>query len=73
MVDIENQNIWQSELTVNAVLMHEWEASLQQYLKDMSAICKSTGTSYGYVNSADQVPDEMRKLFMQAKQYAKRH
>ena len=73
LVDIENNNSWQNELTTNAALKREWGEMLRTYLSNIAAICKSTGTSYGYVDSAEQVPDEIRKLFIQAKRYAKRH
>lgn len=71
--DIESTNKVSKTLVTNKQLQKEW---LQDYAitKDtLKKLCKATGTAFGNTEDPTTLPDEIRKMFMQAKKYAKQH
>lgn len=72
LIDVETGVRFSAELAINTDLQDEWKAMLGEYQKNLRLVCKSSGVPYGFVDDIDTLPEELRKLFMQSRQYAGR-
>ncbi len=72
IIDIESkQNV--DVGVISQVLQKEWDTELIKLSETRKKVCKSTGVAYGETQNTDQLLVELRKMFIQAKNYAKRH
>jgi len=59
--------------SMSKLLHSEWETEISKLSDTRRRVCKSTGVAYGETYETDQLLPEMRKMFIQARNYAKRH
>ena len=72
-VDIETGQKMPPELLQDPKLKKEWHDSQWAWRKLMEQACKSSGTAYGYIQKADDVPEVLHQMFILSRKYAKRH
>jgi uncharacterized protein (DUF58 family) len=68
VIDVENGQRVSNEIALNKTLQKEWLSAFNAALQVRKKICAATGIPYGTL-----LPEELRKMFIQAKHYAKRH
>ncbi len=73
VVDIETAAPINSDLSLSSKLREEWFSYLEEQGKLHAHACRSTGTARGELQTAEQLPEELRMMFTQARRYAKRH
>lgn len=70
--DVETLAPIETDIAVDAVLRKEWMEQRDAGLTAHQQICRATGTAYGMIDTVDNLPSELRKMFLQARRYAKR-
>lgn len=55
----------------SSTLQNEWKAAYANLCEQQTKVCKATGSAYGRLEEATKLPEELRKMFMQARRYAK--
>jgi uncharacterized protein (DUF58 family) len=73
IVDIETGEKFLSELASSKKLQDEWKAMFGEYTRRVKKLSKSLGVPYGLVEDVELLPEELRKMFIQSRVYAKRH
>ncbi len=73
IVDIETKTEVPTIYATSQLLKQEWDDEIKKVTEARIKVCRATGVAYGEANSTDDLPNEMRKMFLQAKNYAKRH
>lgn len=73
IVDIETSTEIPNIYATSAKLEQEWEQKIKENSESRKKVCKATGVAYGEASDTDNLPHELRKMFLQAKNYAKRH
>lgn len=72
LTDIETDEEVLPELTVSKQLQQEWLDYAQNAIHETKLQCDSTGTAFVEIKSTEDVTEELRRLFMQARRYARR-
>ena len=72
VVDIESKQLVKNVLATNRQLKSEWDKEMARLSEERLKICKATGVAYGELFDTSTLPTELRKMFIQAKNYAKR-
>lgn len=70
--DIETGGAMSPDLAVNTQLKQEWQAAFTNWSQSAKRICQTHGVPYGLITDAQEVPDVLRAMFIQAKRYAAR-
>lgn len=68
--DIESGQTLDADLAVSPTLQKEWRAQFDGWFKATDKLCQARGVPHGLVTDANDVPDVLRRMFIQAKQYA---
>lgn len=72
IIDIETLKPVEPDIALNRPLHTAWDAAVQTLLTEHAQTCRATGTSYGFLTASEALPNELRKMFLQARRYAKR-
>lgn len=72
IVDIEDGSTVVDGISTSVRLRSEWEEEVERLTGLRRKACASTGTAYGELNDSEKLPEELRKMFIQTKHYAKR-
>ncbi|MCA9347837.1 DUF58 domain-containing protein [Candidatus Saccharibacteria bacterium] len=73
VMDIETKINSDQELLHSKVLRKEWSEYISNTSLVRRKVCKSSGVAYGEASNNDNLLTELRKMFLEAKNYAKRH
>ncbi|HVI69381.1 MAG TPA: DUF58 domain-containing protein [Magnetospirillaceae bacterium] len=68
--DIESGQTVSPDLAVSPKLQKEWRAQFDDWYKTTDKLCQARGIPHGLITDANDVPDVLRRMFIQAKQYA---
>lgn len=72
LIDVESFTRVDDGISLNRQLRNEWMGAVADAHTTHQKTCRSTGTAYGMLEGADQLPEELRKMFTQARRYARR-
>ncbi|MCA9330634.1 DUF58 domain-containing protein, partial [Candidatus Saccharibacteria bacterium] len=72
IVDIETLIPLEPDVALSRPLQAAWSKSVDSLLTEHMQTCRSTGTAYGFITAAEGLPNELRKMFLQARRYARR-
>jgi uncharacterized protein (DUF58 family) len=70
--DVETLQSIDPDIALSTTLRSEWDAQLKTAMESHAKICRATGTAHGNLVGIDDLPTELRKMFLQARRYAKR-
>lgn len=73
VVDIETKRTLTADDVISKKLQSEWSEEIEKLRETRKKVCRSAGVAYGEVSFETELLPEMRKMFIQAKNYAKRH
>lgn len=68
--DVESGQNLDPDLAVSPKLQKEWRAQFDDWYKTTDKLCQARGVPHGLLTNANDVPDVLRRMFIQAKQYA---
>lgn len=71
-IDIESGSRVHSDLAHSPKLQQEWMAQYSNISLSLQQTCRATGTSFGQLEDPVSLPETLRKMFLQARRYAKR-
>lgn len=68
--DAESNQTIDPDLATSPTLQKEWRAQFDTWYKTTDKLCQARGVPHGLITNANDVPDVLRHMFIQAKQYA---
>jgi hypothetical protein len=70
--DVETLARIDADISLDASLQQQWQEQTLAALTAHRQVCRATGTAYGEISEIDALPAELRKMFLQARRYARR-
>ncbi len=68
--DIESSGSVTADIVASTTLQREWQVAFATWNSQIENICKGQGAAYGLITKAEDTPEMIRKMFLQAKRYA---
>lgn len=70
VTDIESDEGLAADIANSPKLQAEWKQQFSEWYQETDKLCQARGVPHGLITDADDVPDVLRQMFIQAKRYA---